>query len=168
MRKINVIMLLLVIVFLFADYGYVLYYKMKYRTIQPDTQITDRIACILHATGVNSSRERAELTKAIMNARKVTGFSETLLIALMYTESRYNNRAVSTKKYKGLMQTPAATFVYYDVDVLLGAKILAEKLKITNGSLLQALTMYKGGMNKLAHQQAQEVLKFKQQIDSIF
>jgi soluble lytic murein transglycosylase-like protein len=169
MRKVNLIMIMLIIILMLVDSAYVVYYRMKYRAIQPDTEIlASRIACILHATGVNSSKERDKLVKAIINAKRVTGVDETLLIALMYTESRYNHRAISSKKYKGLMQTPAATFVYYDVDVLLGAKILAEKIKITNGNLLEALAMYKGGRSKLAYRQAQEVLDMKKQIDSIF
>jgi hypothetical protein len=62
------------------------------------------------------------------------------------------------------MQTPKATFEYPEVDTLYGAKILQDKLKYANGDLLQALTLYKGGNNKLARKYAIETLKLYEEI----
>jgi soluble lytic murein transglycosylase-like protein len=75
----------------------------------------------------------------------------------MKTESDFNKKAVSPKNYKGLMQTPKATFEYPEVDTLYGVKILEDKLKSSNGNMLKALALYKGGDNPIARLYAKEV-----------
>jgi len=102
-----------------------------------------------------------ELSSAIRLASRETNINENLILALMYTESSFNPNARSYGnggKYKGLMQTPTASFIYADVDALHGARILKDKLRITDGRLLDALALYKGGRNKVAYRQAQETL----------
>jgi soluble lytic murein transglycosylase-like protein len=99
-----------------------------------------------------------DLTQAVKIASDSTNLKEELIVAIIKTESNFKNHAVSYKKYKGLMQTPTATFIYSDVDVLHGARILKDKLRITNGNLLQALTLYKGGNNSIARRYAIETL----------
>lgn len=111
-----------------------------------------------------SDKRSKELTKSIKIASSCTGIKEELLIALMKTESDFKSNAVSSKGYKGLMQTPKATFEYPEVDTLYGAKILQDKLKYANGDLLQALTLYKGGNNSLARKYAKETLKLYEEI----
>jgi len=112
---------------------------------------------------LGAPREKIEeLSKAIRLASNVTQLSENLILALMFTESSFNYNARSYGnggKYKGLMQTPSATFIYVDVDVLHGARILKDKLRIAKGNLPLALALYKGGNNSAAKHYANETLK---------
>ena len=84
-----------------------------------------------------------EFSVAVKTASRLTGFAEELLIALVYTESRWKITAHSPKGYKGLAQIPYDLW-YPDVNILTGAKILAEKMVESNGDLKQALMRYKG------------------------
>ena len=104
-----------------------------------------------------------ELANAVYTSHQSTGLSPKLIIALMYTESKFNKDAVGPQnrtniRYKGLMQTPSAT-CFSDVDTLHGARILKEKLERTNDNLREALALYKGGRNSTARGQADQVLK---------
>jgi tetratricopeptide (TPR) repeat protein len=100
-----------------------------------------------------------ELAIAIKSASASTQVSPILLVALMYTENAsFDYKAVSDKGYKGLMQTPWASMRWADVDILLGAKILQEKLKLTGNDLLEALRLYKGGKNPTATRQAKRTM----------
>jgi len=56
------------------------------------------------------------------------------------------------------MQTPVATLEFSDVDTLHGARILKQKLEISNNNLRKALALYKGGNNPTAYRQADQVL----------
>lgn len=96
------------------------------------------------------------LVRCVKVATSLTGFDEELIIALMSTESEFNPRARSPKNYKGLMQTPKATFKYPEVDTLYGAMILEDKYNETNGNLLKALALYKGGNNPVARRYARQ------------
>lgn len=99
-----------------------------------------------------------EIASAIQLASNETGVNPYLLGVLLSTESTFNYRAKSYKGYVGLMQTPSATMKFPDVDILHGARILQEKLKLTDGNLLKALSLYKGGNNPVAKKQANECL----------
>lgn len=105
-----------------------------------------------------------ELVKCVTVASNCTGLKEELVVALMSTESEFNKHAISPKKYKGLMQTPKATFKYPEVDTLYGAKILEEKLLETRGNLINALTLYKGGNNRLARKYALQTYSLYQKL----
>lgn len=101
-----------------------------------------------------------ELATAIRGASTSAQVSPILLIALMYTENEnFDYKAVSKKGYKGLMQTPWASMRWADVDTLLGAKILQEKLKLSENNLLEALRLYKGGKNPTATRQAKRTIE---------
>jgi hypothetical protein len=101
-----------------------------------------------------------ELATAIKGASSSAGVSPLLLVALMYTENEnFDYKAVSEKGYKGLMQTPWASMRWADVDTLLGAKILQEKLKLSGNNLLEALRLYKGGKNPTATRQAKRTIE---------
>jgi hypothetical protein len=104
-----------------------------------------------------------ELGSAIRLASSRTGIDAKLIAVLMHTESGFNTNAVSKKKYKGLMQTPTVTH-FSDVDVLHGAYILKDKLRITGGDMREALTLYKGGRNKVAREQASQVLEIYEKV----
>jgi len=101
-----------------------------------------------------------ELAKAVRVASQATNFSEKLVVAVVYTESRFIKSAVSPAGYKGLAQTPTATFKYPSVDVLHGMSILREYYNVT-GNLEDALTLYKGGKltNNVARGQARETIR---------
>ena len=101
-----------------------------------------------------------ELAASVRFVAYTTDIKEELIIAIMKTESNFNVKAIGPNtrygNYKGLMQTPQATLVYTDVDILHGARILQDKLKFANGNLLLALSYYKGGNNPIAKTYAQE------------
>jgi len=106
------------------------------------------------------------LSRAVTNACKVSNrqISPALIVSLMDTESGFNKDAVSPRGYRGLMQTPWASAKWPDVDILLGVRILEEKLRIANNNLPLALALYKGGDNRLAHRQAGETLRIYQDL----
>lgn len=106
------------------------------------------------------------LSRAVTNACKVANhqISPALVVSLMDTESGFRKDAVSSEGYMGLMQTPWASTKWPDVDILLGVRILEEKLRRTDNNLPLALALYKGGNNRLAHRQAGETLKIYQDL----
>lgn len=97
------------------------------------------------------------LADAILKASHDTNINGVLLAALMKTESDFDPLARSPKGYKGLMQTPHLTG-WYDIDVIIGARILKDKLRITDGNMERALSLYKGGTSDTAKNQARKVL----------
>ena len=101
------------------------------------------------------------LSRAVAGACKVTNrhISPELVVSLMYTESGFRKDVVSSKGYMGLMQTPWASNKWPDIDIMLGVRILEEKLRIAKNNLPLALALYKGGDNPLAHRQAGETLR---------
>lgn len=88
-----------------------------------------------------------------------TQLDPLLLCSIAQTESRFRLDARSPKNYVGILQTPFATMKWADVDILIGARILKDKLWISNGDLLKALQLYKGGNNPEALKEAEEVLR---------
>lgn len=85
----------------------------------------------------------AQYAPSISLAAHQTMLSPELLMALIQTESGFDILSVSSKGYKGLMQIPHNVFDP-DVNILIGAKILREKLTLANGNLEQAIILYKG------------------------
>ena len=111
-----------------------------------------------------------EYANAIYIAHQSTGINPKLITSLMRTESNFNIDAIGppnrTKiRYKSLMQTPTATW-FSDVDTLHGARLLKEKLEISDHDLRKALALYKGGLNPVAFRQADEVLALYQKLQS--
>jgi len=84
-----------------------------------------------------------EALKAVEIAASQTGLSEPFLLVLMFTESSFDPKAVSKKNYRGLMQIPYPVY-YHDANMLIGARIFLEKLKITKGDYRKAIIIYKG------------------------
>jgi len=101
------------------------------------------------------------LSRAVTNACKTSHrrISPALVVSLIDTESGFKKDAVSSDGYMGLMQTPWASTKWLDVDILLGVRILEDKLRIANNNLPLALALYKGGNNRLAHRRARETLR---------
>jgi len=87
-----------------------------------------------------------------------TGIGGVLLTSLLFTESNFRLSATSPKGYRGIAQTPTASMIYPEVDILHGAMILKDKLRITNNNMFEALSLYKGGRNPEARRQAQQVI----------
>lgn len=83
------------------------------------------------------------LASAISLASSRTGLETDFLIALMQTESGFRENAISSKGYKGLMQIPHAVYEP-DANILIGATIFNEKMRIAKGNLLEAICLYKG------------------------
>ena len=104
------------------------------------------------------TRKIKEVANALELASEQTNINPILLACLLQTESGFNPKAVSEKNYKGLMQTETATFKWADVDILHGARVLEEKLRIAKGNIVLALALYKGGNNPMAKRQANQVL----------
>lgn len=88
-----------------------------------------------------------QLADGVRHAARATNLPRELLIALMYTESTFREDAVSPKKYKGLMQIPQE-IPYPDANILVGARILEDKMRLAEGDIEVALAMYKGGRHK--------------------
>jgi hypothetical protein len=93
------------------------------------------------------ARMVSELAHAVRSASIATDVPKELLIALLYTESTFDPDAVSKKGYKGLMQTPHKV-PYTDASVLIGARILKDKIRLADGNIDVAVAMYKGGKDK--------------------
>jgi hypothetical protein len=127
--------------------------------IPTDAQQVDRVKQSLLKVGAPTEKVD-ELATAVKGASATAGVNPILLVALMYTENEtFDYKAVSEKGYKGLMQTPWASMRWADVDILLGAKILQEKLKLSENNLLEALRLYKGGKNATATRQAKRTIE---------
>jgi hypothetical protein len=105
---------------------------------------------------------RPDLAKAFVTAGMQTSIDPVLLASLAYTESNFNKFAQSNKGYKGIMQTPK-WFSFTSMDVLYGAEILKEKLKLAHGDMYIALALYKGGLNQEAKSEADYVLRVYKQ-----
>jgi soluble lytic murein transglycosylase-like protein len=111
-----------------------------------------------------------KITEGIIRGAKAIGVKPELILAILFTESRFNMQAVSRKGYKGLMQTPWASKEYADVDILYGARILEEKMHYPqanrNGRLdiRTVLALYKGGLSSEAFKQADEVMRLYSQL----
>ena len=121
-------------------------------------ETTNNIKENLAALGA-PKHEIQNLSKSIKLASDATNINDRLILALMFTESGFKRWAISPKGYKGLMQTTIASYDYSDVDTLMGARVLQEKLRITKGDLYKALALYKGGDNPEAWGQAKKVLE---------
>lgn len=111
-------------------------------------------------------RKVGQLADAVRHAARATKLPRELLIALMFTESTFREDAVSPKKYKGLMQIPQE-IPYPDANILVGARILEDKVRLANGDFRAALAMYKGGEHKpLAQKYAARTLGIYKRLKS--
>lgn len=90
--------------------------------------------------GVNGTNE---MVNAISFASAQNNISPDLIIALTWTESGFKTYAKSSLGYKGLMQIPHSVY-YNDANILIGTRILREKLNYAQGDMKKALLMYKG------------------------
>lgn len=141
MRTFQIIILL--ILFLTITFQTTSLYSTVYPVKLQQNVITKNNSLKEASRIVGISVPNDKILNAVYVASKQTGISEALLLTLMHTESTMNPRAVSSKNYKGLMQIPHSVY-YEDANCLIGARILLEKLKITNGDYRKAIVLYKG------------------------
>ena len=94
----------------------------------------------LESEGIKSSET---LVNAIHFASEQNDVSPDLIIAVTKTESNYNEKAVSNMGYHGLMQIPQKVY-YTDANILIGTRILREKINYAKGDMTKALLLYKG------------------------
>jgi hypothetical protein len=80
---------------------------------------------------------------AVVMASKQTGVPQHRIISLMYTESSFNVKAVSSQGYNGLMQIPYKIFEEGQ-NTLIGTNILMDKLHLAKGDYRNAVILYKG------------------------
>jgi hypothetical protein len=111
------------------------------RPIQPQKIQEEKLRWAAIEIGLGDPGEK--ILTATRIASKQTGLQQSFILALMYSESSFNPKAISCKNYKGLMQIPQAIY-YVDANVLIGANIFIEKLKITGGDYRKAIIIYKG------------------------
>jgi soluble lytic murein transglycosylase-like protein len=114
----------------------------------------------------------ASIAEGILKGAKTIGVDPKLILALLFTESRFNLKAISSKGFQGLMQTPSASKEYADVDILYGCRILQEKMnstRVNDGKLnmRKALAMYKGGLNPMAYSYADETLALYKRLQTL-
>lgn len=108
----------------------------------------------------------ATIVEAIELASQRTKMPLSLVASLMYSESSFKPRAISSKGYKGLMQIPHEIF-WEDVNALVGARIYMEKLKRAKGDHRKAIMFYKGwpSSSKEGKRQADKVLRLAQRLE---
>jgi hypothetical protein len=112
----------------------------------------------------------------IVNSAKSNGIDPTLWACIVETESEYNMTAKSSMGYKGLAQTPQAVMKtgFITADLTYGTCTLKEKLIISKGDMLKAITFYKGskelydakGKKTKGHEQALEALALYKRVKS--
>lgn len=101
----------------------------------------NRLQLLAIKNGLGDPGEK--ILQAITLASRQTDLPEELLLSLMYSESSFQPKAVSSKQYQGLMQIPQKVH-YPDANCLIGARIFLEKLKVTDGDYRKAIIIYKG------------------------
>lgn len=118
----------------------------------------------LQTLGIDSK----EIARSIDLASQQSGISQSFLIALMYTESTGNPKAVSSLNYNGLMQIPWPVY-YADANMLIGAHIFNEKMRIANRNVEKAILLYKGYPigSERGLQQARKVLKLYDKLSEV-
>jgi hypothetical protein len=118
---------------------------------------------------LNCPKEKIEpMSKAAVIGAMVLkdyDINPAFLVTLSKTEADFKLTAKSSMGYRSIMQTPTSTG-YYETDMVHGCNKLKEKLQISKGNLLVALTYYKGsktthdakGRETKGYQQAKEVI----------
>lgn len=162
--EILVIMVLSIIIFI--------QYQNESKSLVPitisnvtNTEKDNPVSRKLNSIGVPSN---PRLVSAICFASQQYNISEDLIISITWTESNFKERAVSCKGYNGLMQIPHKVF-QEDANVLIGTKILREKMKIANGDMTKAILLYKGYPLDSArgHQQVKKVFSLYHKLKTI-
>lgn len=105
---------------------------------------------------------RRNLARDIYTVSKSEGVDPFLFASLVYTESNFDLKAVSSKGYKGLAQIPYyVPPKYTKANLVVGAHIFKEKLEETKGDVYEAIRLYKGypKHDPKGHKQVNKVLE---------
>ena len=86
--------------------------------------------------------KKINLIRSIDFASSQYDISPEFIIALTLTESSFNENAISSKGYKGLMQIPQR--VPPDANILIGSRIFREKMSLVSNDIEKAICLYKG------------------------
>ena len=118
----------------------------------------------LQTIGINSE----EIARSVDLASLQSGLSQNFLIALMFTESAGNPKAVSSLGYNGLMQIPWPIF-YSDANMITGAHIFNEKMILAGKDLEKAIILYKGYKvgSERGLQQVRKVLRLCKRLSEV-
>jgi hypothetical protein len=132
--------------------------------VQSDTRIEQ---CLAHVGVPN--KEIKDIARGVRLASLHHKLSPEFMIALAQTESNFKKYAISSKQYKGYTQIPYALYEPSE-NFLIGARIMREKLAMTNGNVRQAICLYKG-YGRIDHprglEQADRVLKIYKEIQTL-
>lgn len=118
-------------------------------------------------TILNAPKERIDkLTNGIYAASIATGIDPVLIASIIPKESSWKASAKSHLGYKGLMQTKVAhgNWDFAEADIMAGSLVLKDKLRITDGNLLKAMTYYKGHGGNASQAFARDQLAFYSKI----
>lgn len=90
-----------------------------------------------------SPNDALRYAKAVETASFAQGIDPFIYMKLLATESGFNQHAVSCKGYKGIPQIKKTTGDPIQ-DIIKGAVVLRQKLDLTHGDYIQAISLYKG------------------------
>lgn len=111
-----------------------------------DNQLNRKIIECLSHVGIIGSHAKS-VAEGIKIASNQHSLSPEFIIALIYTESTFNKYAKSSKDYKGYMQIPYSLYEPTE-NIMIGSRLMREKLTIAKGDILKAICLYKGwGLN---------------------
>lgn len=143
--------------------------------IQVNTEypLVDKIANIIKRDGINiSSKRSTEYAQYILNAGLKYSVDPTLILSVMFVESRFNHNAYSDSGAIGIMQIiPSyhkeklvkSNLLNAKDNIHIGTRILKE-YDIMSKSTVDALLRYNGTLGKSPYY-ANKVLKVKQKYD---
>ena len=152
------------VVFMLLLFAMMYVVQEQIKMVIPIAQRSNPTLVKLQSIGINSE----EIARSVDLASLQSGLSQNFLIALMYTESTGNPKAISSLGYNGLMQIPWPVF-YPDANMITGAHIFNEKMVLANKNLEKAICLYKGYKvgSKRGLQQVRKVLKLCERLSEI-
>lgn len=83
------------------------------------------------------------LATSVVFAAQRTNLEPDFVVALIFSESNFNVKAISSKGYYGLTQIPHR-ITDPDANILIGCQIFNEKLTMAKGDVVHAIVLYKG------------------------
>lgn len=139
---------------------------IKINDIDPVASIQNNLVKLVPELNKNTKFVQ-EVSYSIKVASEVTNIDDKIITSIAYYESRVNEKAKSSKGYKGIMQaTRHDIYEFPEVDIMRGAKKLESWLKHRKGNLRYALASYNGGNNppKQSYDYADKIIKLTQKL----
>lgn len=143
-------------------------YVLQNSLVVPISIVDQRTLTTVKLKSIGITTNVQQIAKAVEVASKQSGLSTDFLIALMWTESSGKLRAKSVSGYSGLMQIPFKVH-YGDANMIIGAHIFNEKMRLANNNLILAICLYKGygGTTERGVMQAKKVLALRDRLKRI-